>query len=109
MASVSSTGIGPCAIRSADELEHERFQAVRFLEPMDARDVRMIQRSEKLRFPLESCEPFVIVGEFFGKNFDRDVALELRVARAIDLAHTAFSDWRDDLVGAEARSGGERH
>ena len=31
----------------------------------------------------------------------RDVAIELRVARAIDLAHPAFAKLRDDAIGAE--------
>ena len=35
----------------------------------------------------------------------RDVAIELRIARAIDLAHAAFAQLGDDLVGANSRAG----
>ena len=37
----------------------------------------------------------------------RDVAIQLRVARAIHLAHAAGADLRGDFVGAEAGAGGE--
>ena len=47
--------------------------------------------------------------EELGQDLQRDVAIELRVARAIDLAHAACAEGRDDLVGAEARAGGQRH
>ena len=43
------------------------------------------------------------------QDLDRHVALELRVARAIDLAHPAGTERGDDGVGAEARSRGQRH
>ena len=40
-----------------------------------------------------------------GEDLDRDVAPEARVATAIDLAHAAGADGRDDLVRTEAGSG----
>jgi hypothetical protein len=52
------------------------------------RDVGMIQRREDFRFALESREPFAIVGDVGGQDLDRDFALQLRVARAIHLAHS---------------------
>ena len=33
-----------------------------------------------------------------GQHFDRDIASELRIARAIDLTHPAGAEMRDDLV-----------
>ena len=44
-----------------------------------------------------------------GQDLDRDVAAEPRVARAIDLAHAAGAERRDDLVGAEPGAGRECH
>ena len=41
-----------------------------------------------------------------GQDLDRDVAVEARVARAVDLAHAAGAEGGEDLVGAEAGSGG---
>ena len=45
----------------------------------------MVQRREKLGFPLESRESFLVFRERLRKDFDRDVAVELRVTRAVDL------------------------
>ena len=41
------------------------------------------------------------------KHLDRDLALQLRVARAIDLAHATGAEWGQDFVRAEARAGCE--
>ncbi|HXD18510.1 MAG TPA: hypothetical protein VN654_15965 [Vicinamibacterales bacterium] len=39
--------------------------------------------------------------EDFGEDLDRDIAIQLRVAGAKDLTHTAYADRRNDLVDAE--------
>ncbi len=67
----------------------------------------MIQRREGLRFAGETCEPFGVVHEEIGQDFDRDVAIQLRVAGAIHLAHTAGAQGGEDLVRAEADAGGK--
>ena len=59
-----------------------------------------------LRFALEPREPIGVGGERLGQDLDRDVAIQLRVARAIDLAHAAGAEGRQDLVRAEAGAGG---
>ena len=41
------------------------------------------------------------------QDLDRDLALQLRVGRAIHLAHAAFADRRGDFVDAEAGAGGQ--
>ena len=89
-----------CQRRSLDQLEDERLHPVRFLESMDARDVRMIQRREELGFTLEPRESSFVVHERLGKDFDRHVSLELLVTSAVHLAHAAFADWGEDLTGA---------
>ena len=47
--------------------------------------------------------------ESFGQNLDRHVTIERRVARAKDLAHSAFADCRGDLVGSETGAGSHCH
>ena len=69
----------------------------------------MIERREDLRFALEAREAVGIEGEELGQNLERDVAIELRVARAIDLAHSARADGREDFVRAEAGAVREGH
>ena len=76
---------------------------------MNVRDVRMVQRRENLRFAPESCETFGVVRNGRKENLDRDVAIQLRVTRAVDLAHTAGAECGEDFVGAEARSDGQGH
>ena len=49
--------------RSLDELHDERLHAVRVFEPVDGRDVWMIQRGEDFGFALEARQPVGIGGE----------------------------------------------
>ena len=70
-------------------------------------DVRMIQRRERLRFALEPREPLGIARERVGQDLDRDVAIELRIAGAIHLAHAPGAKGGQDFVGAEAGAGSE--
>ena len=78
-------------------------------EVVDRHDVRVVEgpaarASCSKRFKRSaSCENDA------GQHLDRDVASEARVARAIDLAHPARADGREDLVGTEPGSGGECH
>jgi hypothetical protein len=39
-----------------------------------------------------------VARELFGEDLDRDVALQLLVARAIDHAHTAFAEQGGEFV-----------
>ena len=50
------------------------------------------------RFPPEANVPLRIVRDRLRKNLQRDITAELRIARAIDFAHPALSDERDDFV-----------
>src|SRR5262245_38754214 len=79
----------------------------RLLESMDDGDVRMVQRREDFRFSPESCDPFRVNRECFGKDLDGDFAIELRIARSIDLPHAADAERRKNLVWAESCTGGE--
>ena len=69
--------------------------------------LRMVQRREDLRFALETRQAIGITGEGIGQDLERDVALQLRVLRAIDLAHPAGADLGGDLVDAEAGAWGK--
>src|SRR5437879_2513578 len=81
---------------SIDELEDKKSRAARFLEAVDGRDVRMIQRREELRFTLESGNSVRVGDEELRQDLDRDLAPELCVARAVDFAHAAGADRADD-------------
>jgi hypothetical protein len=49
------------------------------------------------------------VCESLRQDFDRDVALELRVPRAIHLAHAAHPDLGSDFMWPEAGASSESH
>ena len=69
----------------------------------------MIQRGQDLRFTLEAREPVGIEGEDVGEDFQRDIAIELRVSRAIDLAHAARAKRGNDFVRPESSAGSKGH
>ena len=64
---------------------------------------------DRLRLALEPRERVGIGRDGLRQHLDRDVAIQLPVARAVDLPHSARAQRREDLVGAEAGAGGERH
>src|SRR5262249_28292546 len=72
-------------------------------------DVRVTQRRQRLCFAREARETLGIAREQIGQHLDGDVPIELRVARAIHLAHPAGADGADDFVRAEARACSENH
>src|SRR5262245_61145643 len=76
---------------------------------MNVRDVRMVQRGERLRLAGEAGEAFGIVGEDIGQDFDRDVAIELRVPGFVDLAHAAGADGGGYFVRTESSARREWH
>jgi hypothetical protein len=69
----------------------------------------MIQRRERLCFALEPGNPIAVGGKHIREDFDRDVAVELRIPRAVDLAHSAGTERRDDLINTEPRAWCQRH
>ena len=69
----------------------------------------MIERGEDFGLALQAGDAIGILCECGGQDLDRDVALQARVAGAIDLAHAAGAEHRFDFVRAEARSALEWH
>jgi len=65
----------------------------------------MVQRGECARFLLESESAVGIVGEGVGQHLDSDGALELRVVRAVALAHPAGTEEALDPERAELTAG----
>ena len=97
------------SVGAFDQLHDERADAARILEAVNLRDVRMIERREHLRLAAEAREALGIVGNGGEQDLDRDLAIQLRIARAIHLAHAAGAQQGDDLVRAEAGAGAEGH
>ena len=94
---------------AVDELQDDRGRAVGLLETVNAGDVRMVERGEELGLALEPAETIGVAREFAGQHFQRDVALQLRVARTVDLAHAAGAEQLDDFVRCDPRTGFKWH
>jgi hypothetical protein len=88
--------------RTLDELHHQRMNAGRVLEAVNLGDVRVIQGREQVGLATEPREPLRVGGHTGWEDFERDIARQLGVARAVDLAHPSGSDGRDHLVRAYA-------
>jgi hypothetical protein len=88
-----------------DEFHDEEVPPGNFLEGVNRRDARVVQRGERLRFPFEAKPSLFIFEELFRQDLDRDVSREPRVPRPIDLSHPARAEGGDDLVRAEAGAG----
>ena len=76
-------------------------------DPVDGRDVRVVQGGERLGFAREPGQPIGIIRERVRQDLQRDIAIELRVAGPPHLPHAAFADLGGDFVDAEAGAGGK--
>ena len=66
----------------------------------------MRQGGDSLGLALEAGQPVGVGGHALGQDLDGDLAIELRIPRAVDLAHAAGAEGREDLVGTESRACG---
>ena len=92
-----------------DEFKHECVHAARVFEPVDSRDIWMIQRGEDLCFPSETGKPIRIVRERFRQHLERHIAAQLHIARAIHFAHAARTNHGEHFVRAESITRREGH
>ena len=64
----------------------------------------MIEGSQDFRFTLETGEPLGIGRHAGRQDLDCDLTLQARVGRAVDLAHPARTERRDDGVRSQVGS-----
>ena len=57
----------------------------------------------------EAGQAILVCGEGVWQDFQRDVAVQLRVPGPIHLTHPAAADEGGDLVSTQARAGGKGH
>ena len=92
-----------------DILHHEIVDAIVLADIEYRTDVRVTQAGECLRFAFESGLQVRLIREVLGQDLDRDGPVEPFVASLIHLAHAPGAYWRQDAIGAQFCSGGERH
>ncbi len=93
---------------SLQQLQHGVRGAVAPAHVVDRQDVGVRQRGDRTRFPFEARERVRVGRHGRRDDLDRDVPLQPRVPRAIDLAHATGADGGEDFVWTESGSGGER-
>ena len=71
---------------------------------MNGGDIGMVQRCQGDGFPLKPGDSVGITAEFTGKDLDCDIALQLRVASSVDIAHPARTQMRLQFIGSELLS-----
>jgi hypothetical protein len=81
------------------------LRPVQSLQPIDVRDVRMVQRRKDLRLTFEPCQAISIERKRFREDLERHIAIELRVSRAIHFSHSARADRADDFVRPQSAAG----
>jgi len=76
---------------------------------MQGANIGMVQAGDGLGFALKPLFANRIRGELRWENFDRDGALQPRVAGAVHLSHPACAERRGDFIRAKLCTWGERH
>ena len=89
------------------QLHHDRTSGTGVFQPIDVRDVRMVQRREASSLALEASEAVGVIRGRLRQHFDRHVALEFAVVGAIDFTHPAHADLSGELVRSETGAGNE--
>ena len=84
-----------------DEFQHQEQGVTRVLEPVDRRDVRVIEGGQHLRFPPETGETLRVLRDGGREHLDGHLAPELRVVRAVDLTHATGADGFGEAVLAQ--------
>ena len=79
------------------QLHGEEPDAAVLLDGVEHHDVRVVEPGHGRRLALEASEAVGRRRHVGGQHLDRDVALEARVARTVDLAHPSRAERRDDL------------
>ena len=82
-------------------LHHEELHAVLRPDVVERADVRVIQGRDHAAFELEALsQPVVHVGGT-AQDLDGNPTIEASIARAIDVAHTSGTEFRQDFVRPE--------
>ena len=82
----------------AHVLHHDEVVAVGRLDFVNGDDVRVIQRRGGVRLLHESAAAILVADTIGRQHLDRDLAVEPRIASAIDLAHPSGADEGQDFV-----------
>jgi hypothetical protein len=75
----------------------------------DGNDVRVVEVPGDAGFLFESPRPVGVARNGCAQHFDRDLALKLRIAGAIDVAHAASAQRAENLEPTESVTHRDAH
>ena len=87
--------------RPLDQFHDEDRGTRRVLDAKERGDVRMIERRQNARFPVEAGAAVGVGGPVAGQQFEGYLATQTRITRAIHLAHPARAERCYDLEHAD--------
>jgi hypothetical protein len=87
--------------RTGDELHDEKVDAVLGVEVQQMGDVRVGEAREGVGLLAETAASILVPQGALGEHLQRDVAVQLLVVGAVDLAHAPGSEALDDAVVGE--------
>jgi serine/threonine protein kinase len=96
--------IDRCLARDPDRRYQRAGEVLAALEAMDTADVRVAERGEYLGFTPKARDAFGVGGEHLVQELERDVAIELRIARDT-LPPSRRANQRGHFVIAKPRAG----
>ena len=109
-AAVAAVGRPSAAERLAfEKLGDNPGRPIVHADIMNGEDIGVIQTAGGAGFLFESTLAFGIAREFRGQELDRDVPLQLRIARAIHLTHAADAETAKELESANSITRGSAH
>src|SRR6185437_15330120 len=93
-------------VLAGDVLHADEGHTVGFANIKDAANVRMGDVAGDAHLAMEASQRRSVLYQSFGKQFQRDILVELEVFRAIDLAHAPSSHKRDNAIAVRQQGAG---
>src|SRR5271166_1229816 len=94
---------------AVQQLRYEVRRALKGSEPVNGKNVGMVQRRGRLRFLLKTAQPVGISRKVRRQDLDRHFALQSRVAGAVHFAHSARTKGAEDFKTIQLRTWGQWH
>ena len=89
------------------QLRYDERRPIMRADVVDGDDAGSVEGGGGARLLLQPRHPIGIAREQRRQDLDRDVAVQPRIARLVDLAHAAGAQQRQDFVGAQAGTGAD--
>ncbi len=87
--------------RAFNVLHRDEVEARRLRRSRRHARCRVIERGCGGRFLFETAHTILIRGDFSRQDFQRDFAIQARVVRQVDFAHTSRAEQRANLIATE--------